>query len=123
MQLSIDADLNQVAGACQRMLAAITLPVDHMAVELALTEGLNNAIIHGNHMRPNSIVEIQLITHTNAVTCVITDAGSGLCDAMLTAPRVHHDATSGRGLALIKTLANQTRIASGNLHITFLALR
>jgi anti-sigma regulatory factor (Ser/Thr protein kinase) len=123
MQLSINADLNQVAGACRRMLAAIILPVDLMAIELALTEGLNNAIIHGNNMRPNSIVEIRLITQTDAVTCVITDAGSGLCDAMLTAPQVHEDATSGRGLDLIKALANQTRIVGGNLHITFLALR
>jgi serine/threonine-protein kinase RsbW len=122
MHLSIDADLGQVTDACQQLLAAITLPVDHMAVELALTEALNNAIIHGNQMRPNTIVKIQLLTHADTVTCVIADAGCSLCDDMLTAPLADIDATSGRGLALIKTIASDTRIIDGSLHITFVAL-
>jgi anti-sigma regulatory factor (Ser/Thr protein kinase) len=83
---------------------------------------LNNAIIHGNQMRPDSIVKIQLLTHADTVTCVITDAGSGLCDDILTAPMADLDATSGRGLVLIKTLASDTRIVDGSLHITFIAL-
>ena len=122
MHLSIDADLDHVTDACQQLLAAVTLPVDHMAVELALTEALNNAIIHGNQMRPDTIVKIKLLTHTDTVTCVITDADSSLCDDMLTAPLADIDATSGRGLALIKTLASDTRIVDGSLHITFVAL-
>jgi len=122
MHLSISADLDHVTGACQQLLAAITLPVDHMAVELALTEGLNNAIVHGNQMRPDTIVKIQLLSQTNTVTCVITDAASRLCDDMLNAPLADLDATSGRGLALIKNLANDARIVDGSLHMTFIAL-
>jgi anti-sigma regulatory factor (Ser/Thr protein kinase) len=123
MLLKINADLNQVASACQQILAAITIPVDNMAVELALTEGLNNAIIHGNHMRPETIVVLQLITQADAVTCVVTDVSANLSDAMLAMPQAPHDATSGRGLALIKTLASHTQIICGSLHITFLAQR
>jgi serine/threonine-protein kinase RsbW len=122
MHLSIDADLDHVTDACQQLLAAITLPVNLMAVELALTEALNNAIIHGNQMRPDTIVKIQLLAHANTITCVITDAGSSLCDDMLTAPLADLDATSGRGLPLIQTLASDTRIVDGSLHITFVAL-
>ncbi|MDP4598251.1 MAG: ATP-binding protein [Pseudomonadales bacterium] len=119
MEYSLPSDLSQVEATCRRILADINLPIDTMRAELAITEALNNAVLHGNGAVADKLVSVKTNETPDDVTLVISDEGRQLVQAMLELPAVDIDAPSGRGLALIQSLASRVRIIDGQLAITF----
>lgn len=75
---------------------------------VALTEAVNNAIIHGNGADPSKLVELQIQVSDSELIFVVNDSGSGFDPSDVPDPR-HPDhvmRNGGRGVFLIQHLAD-----------------
>lgn len=75
---------------------------------VAITEAVNNAIIHGNKLDPEKKVEIQLLQTGNNITCTIEDNGGGFDYNNLPDPTSPENIENigGRGVFLMKNLSD-----------------
>jgi len=75
---------------------------------VALTEAVNNAIIHGNGADPSKVVELQVQTSATEVIFLVIDSGSGFNPDDVPDPRQPDLLLldGGRGVFLIKHLAD-----------------
>jgi serine/threonine-protein kinase RsbW len=73
---------------------------------IAVTEAVNNAIIHGNKCNPQKIVNIQIEVINRDITVIISDEGSGFDPNNVADPREPENLlkANGRGVFLIKEL-------------------
>lgn len=79
---------------------------------LALTEAVNNAIIHGNKCDPSKTVEVDVRTSDSEFIVLVRDFGAGFDPDSLPDPR-HPDnlmREGGRGVFLIRHLADVVEI-------------
>jgi len=78
-------------------------------IMVAVTEGINNAIMHGNKSDKNKNVSITLEQHDNALRFIILDEGPGFDFQSLPDPTSPEniDKPGGRGLYLIKHLCDE----------------
>ena len=79
-------------------------------VLIALSEGANNAIFHGNQEDPSKFVSIQLVEKTDAhIILSIIDEGSGFDYDSLPDPTAPEnlEKPTGRGVFLMKQLADE----------------
>src|ERR1700689_5920161 len=81
------------------------VPGKEFDIELALREGLENAVVHGNQEDPNTKVHIRCRCQPGKeISIVVTDQGKGfdfekiVGKAMLSDPAAEH----GRGIQLMK---------------------
>jgi serine/threonine-protein kinase RsbW len=90
---------------------------DMFNVQLAFTEAMTNAIMHGNRSDPLKKVYLQCGIRENEVRISIRDEGNGFDPNMLPDPR-HPDnilTPSGRGILLIRHTMSQVEfLPSGN---------
>lgn len=76
---------------------------------IALTEAVNNAIIHGNKQDPNKHVKLHYETKNNEVLFTVQDQGIGFDYLKVpdpTTPENIHN-LNGRGVFLMKNLADE----------------
>ncbi|MDH2327347.1 ATP-binding protein [Cereibacter sp. SYSU M97828] len=94
-----------------RAAAAAHLPEDRLvAVEIALVEALSNVVRHGH---PAGEVEIELRPLARGIEVEIADVGNPIPPGLLEAEAPDDPlAESGRGLALIRTCADDLRYES-----------
>jgi len=84
-------------------------------LELCLHEVINNAVVHGNAGDPKKRVQIQMFVKDGRLQFRISDEAKSLADnALDIAELPGFEATSGRGLALVKTLLPESRIDAGD---------
>ena len=84
-------------------------------LELCLHEVINNAVVHGNASDPNKRVQIQMFVKDGRLQFRISDEARSLADnALDIAELPGFEATSGRGLALVKTLLPESIIDAGD---------
>ena len=78
-------------------------------IMIAVTESVNNAIIHGNKKDKNKNVDIVLKVEDNTVSFSITDEGSGFDYNTLPDPTAPEniDKPGGRGIFLMKALSDE----------------
>jgi len=76
---------------------------------IAVTEAVNNAIIHGNQNNPIKLVEITVDKITNEVIFSITDQGGGFDFTNLPDPTAPEnlEKPDGRGIFLMKNLSDK----------------
>ena len=81
------------------------------AIRLALEEGLNNAIRHGNGYDPEKTVEVSYDVADDCVTISITDEGPGFRPQDVPDPRLDEnvDKPCGRGIMLIRAYMDEVR--------------
>ena len=74
------------------------------AVKLAMEEGINNAIRHGNGYDPNKTVEVAYEIDAGKVVIVVTDQGQGFDPAGVPDPTIDEniEKPSGRGIMLMR---------------------
>lgn len=79
------------------------------AIRLALEEGLNNAIRHGNGYDPDKSVEITYDVNPRRVTIAITDEGPGFKPGRVPDPTADENLQkpSGRGIMLIRAYMDE----------------
>ena len=83
---------------------------DEFAVELALREALNNAVIHGNGMDPNKLVEIRCrCERGKGVWLIVRDQGRGFDLSAVPNPLTQQGlvAEHGRGIHLMKLMMDE----------------
>ena len=75
---------------------------------IALTEAVNNAITHGNHLNPNKKVFLNLRAIHNELLFTIKDEGKGYDFMNVPDPTLPENIQklNGRGIFLIKSLAD-----------------
>ncbi|MFN0275130.1 MAG: ATP-binding protein [Chitinophagales bacterium] len=75
---------------------------------VAITEAVNNAILHGNKSDESKRVYINLSKQKNLVTCIVKDEGRGFDYNNLPDPTSPENIenTGGRGVFLMKNLAD-----------------
>ncbi len=78
---------------------------------IALTEAVNNAILHGNKSNPDKYVKIGFESEENQLIFSITDEGGGFDFANLPDPTdpINIDKISGRGVFLMSQLSDFIR--------------
>ena len=78
-------------------------------IMIAVTESVNNAIIHGNKKDKNKNVDIVLKVEENTVSFSITDEGNGFDYNTLPDPTAPEniDKPGGRGIFLMKALSDE----------------
>jgi serine/threonine-protein kinase RsbW len=86
-------------------------------IMIAVTEGVNNAINHGNKLNPDKIVEFSVKADENKLHVRISDQGTGF-DPNTIADCLEPEnllKSSGRGVFIIRELMDDVRIeSSGN---------
>ncbi|MBK7108275.1 MAG: ATP-binding protein [Bacteroidetes bacterium] len=90
---------------------------------VAVTEAVNNAIIHGNKMDKSKSVRLVIRKRRNVVTCNIKDEGNGFDYNNLPDPTAPEniECLGGRGVFLMKHLADLVVFSSdgSNVEIKF----
>jgi len=76
---------------------------------LAVVEGVNNAIVHGNKMVSEKKVTISYEVESNRISFTIRDEGQGFDHTLLPDPTTPEniERTHGRGVFLMKHLADE----------------
>jgi serine/threonine-protein kinase RsbW len=98
--------------ACCNYSAAATF-----AIKLALEEGMNNAIKHGNKFDADKTVELAYDISEDRAVITITDQGGGFCPSTLPDPTVDEnlEKPTGRGVMLIHSYMDEVAYnAEGN---------
>lgn len=107
-KLVINSDLKLAREAERIVLGEVARcgygPAATFAVRLALEEGLNNAINHGNRRDRDKKVTIAFDVTGKRVTITITDQGQGFDPAGVPDPRADEnlEKPSGRGIMLMR---------------------
>ncbi len=111
----ISSDLQSARDAEQRLLDEVA---DHsysqaatFAIKLALEEGLNNAIRHGNGFDPNKTVELAYEVDDLHTVIVIRDQGSGFNPDRVPDPTMDENLEKpcGRGIMLMRAYMDDVR--------------
>ena len=78
-------------------------------IMIAVTESVNNAIIHGNKSNRNKNVQISLTINDDILKFIIEDEGEGFDYKNLPDPTAPEniDKTNGRGIFLMKHLSDE----------------
>lgn len=110
--LSINSDLSQltlVEQLIDKVCASLHIDEDMYGnVLIAVTEAVNNAIIHGNKFSDNLKVLVDVIDNDTAFAFRISDGGTGFDFTNLPDPTAPEniEKENGRGIFLIKNLAD-----------------
>lgn len=82
---------------------------------LAVVEGVNNAIVHGNKLDSLKFVSIQYIVNEKFIEFVITDEGQGFDINTIPDPTKPEniEKTHGRGVFLMNHLADEIQFMDG----------
>lgn len=78
-------------------------------VLIAVTEAVNNAIIHGNMQNENAFISVQVLKNNADFCFVVTDKGVGFDYNNLPDPTAPEniEKENGRGVFLMKSLADE----------------
>jgi len=78
-------------------------------IMVAITEAVNNAILHGNNSDRRKLVDLSLVLEENEVSFTVEDQGEGFDFDNLPDPTAPEniEKEGGRGIFLIKNLSNK----------------
>ena len=111
MQVPSDLDLVQeaietVAGQC--LACGLSAHQVEFSLRVALGEALQNAIVYGNRLDPDKLVDLQVHMGARKVEVFVEDEGDGFDPTMVPDPtrpdRLERE--DGRGLFLIRNLVD-----------------
>ncbi|HPP40429.1 MAG TPA: ATP-binding protein [Candidatus Kapabacteria bacterium] len=78
---------------------------------IALSEAFNNAIIHGNKLNPEKIVELEILCNDTDLKISVKDEGEGFDLSSVADPRESDNLLkeNGRGIFLIRSLLDDAK--------------
>lgn len=93
---------------------------DFDRIMLALSEAVNNAIIHGNQQNPEKKVNINTKLDDSTLVVSVQDEGEGFDPYSIPDPLKEENLLNegGRGVYLIKQYADEVRFSEGGTKIT-----
>lgn len=94
-------------------------------VLIAVTEAVNNAIIHGNKNDKSRSIVVRVLSADDAVTFSIKDEGSGFDFENLPDPTAPEnlEKENGRGIFLMKSLSDSVEFSDGGSQVSVSFLR
>jgi serine/threonine-protein kinase RsbW len=90
------------------------------AVELALDEALDNAVVHGNRMDRHKLVQVLCRCEPgNGISVVVKDQGQGFDPGAVPDPTAHEniDREHGRGIWLMKSVMDEVSFERGGTEV------
>ncbi len=112
-QLIISSDLKAAGKVEQRLLREVARrgygEAAVFALKLAVEEGLNNAIRHGNGFDPKKKVRIEFDIDEHRAVVTITDDGAGFNPAVVPDPTADENIEKpcGRGIMLMRVYMDE----------------
>ena len=92
---------------------------------IAVTEAVNNAIVHGNNSESSKKVRVDVVKENDAVVFVVADEGDGFDFTNLPDPTAPEniEKPDGRGIFLMKNLSDDVAfdLNGSKVNITFAA--
>ncbi len=84
-------------------------------LHVALTEAVNNAIIHGNRCQPECFVDVEVRTTPAEIAVMVRDVGTGFDVQAVPDPTLPENILreGGRGIFLIRHLADAVEFHDG----------
>lgn len=85
-------------------------------LHVAITEAVNNAIIHAHGCRADAMVDVEVCTTERSVMIVVRDYGMGFDPDQVPDPRLPENVLreGGRGVFLIRQLADAVEFRPGD---------
>ena len=124
LQVTLSADKTAVDSVVQRIMRSLRekdcVGEKEQAIELALSEALANAVIHGAKSDPSKIVECDVACDQNrSLLIVVRDPGEGFDPAVIPSPLQGENIYSGhgRGVYLITQLMDEVKFLKNGTEI------
>jgi len=124
LKVSLSADRNAVDEVVQRIMRVVRktkcAPRKGPAIELALTEALANAVVHGAKNDPSKSIECDVVCdETRGMLIVVRDPGEGFDPAAISSPLDGENiyANHGRGIFLINQLMDDVKFHKNGTEI------
>jgi len=125
--IEIGSDLNnipEVESLIDKVCEDLNLNEDHYGnILIAVTEAVNNAIIHGNLQNPSKKVLINALQKNEGISFVVQDEGDGFDFENLPDPTAPEniEKPDGRGIFLMKNLSDEVSfdLNGSKVSITF----
>ena len=123
--LSADRDaVDQVVRSIMKLVREMKCaPGNEDDIELALTEALANAVVHGAKSDPSKVIECDVACdEQRGLMIIVRDPGSGFDPAKLSDPRQGKNiyADHGRGIYLINQLMDEVQFHKNGAEIHML---
>lgn len=102
-------NINRIEGFVEEVCHELQLPEDLFGnILIALTEAVNNGIIHGNELEPTKLVNITAKFDGKSMKITVQDEGEGFDFEALPDPTAPEnlEKLSGRGVFLMKQLSD-----------------
>ena len=93
---------------------------DEPAVELALREALNNAVVHGNRLEARKLVHIRVHCRVGkGISLIVSDQGQGFDARTIPDPLAveNLEADHGRGIHLMKVAMDEVSFRQGGTEV------
>ena len=124
LRVTVAADKGAVDSVVQRIMESIRekdcADGREPAIELALSEALANAVVHGAKSDPSRVVECDVACDQNrSLLIVVRDPGDGFDPAAIPSPVVGENLYSGhgRGIYLITQLMDEVKFLKNGTEI------
>jgi len=120
----VPSNVANIGPAVERVVAYLRMDprarVREGEVSVALREAVANAVIHGNRMDPNKLVQIMLASATDgSLLLIVRDSGRGFDPSGVRSPvqgRAVH-APNGRGVFLMRELMKDVTFRDGGREV------
>jgi serine/threonine-protein kinase RsbW len=124
LKITLAADRDAVDPVVQTVMELVRQihcePEKHDAIELALTEALANAVVHGAQGDPSKIVECDVVSREDqSILIVVRDPGKGFDPGEIPNPLGGESVYSdhGRGIFLINQLMDEVKFLKNGTEI------
>ena len=124
LKITLAADRNAVDPVVQSVMELVRQvhcdPEKYDAIELALTEALANAVVHGAKADPSKIVECDVVCNEDkSMLIVVRDPGTGFDPGQIPNPLRGESVYSdhGRGIFLINQLMDEVKFLKNGTEI------
>lgn len=127
VDLTIPGDVSAIAPAVEKIMANVRemgcASGKEFEIEVALTEALANAVVHGCEHDPGKDVQVCAgCDPARGILIVVRDPGSGFDPSQVPSPVLGEQvyAEGGRGIYLINQLMDEVRFGRGGTEIRML---
>ena len=120
----IPSEVKAISPLVERLMRLIEgshcITGDEPAVELALREALNNAVVHGNRLDARKLVHVRVHCRVGkGISLIVSDQGQGFDARTIPDPLAveNLEADHGRGIHFMKLAMDQVSFAQGGTEV------
>lgn len=106
-------EIDNLPNYLDEALSGIYLPTDkYNNILLAVTEAVNNAIVHGNKNDINKEIDLEFIITDDFIKIIVTDEGEGFDLQSVPDPTLPENLLSehGRGIFIMKHFVDELKV-------------